>query len=85
MNKSLDYATTDDLLEQLRIFAKQMDWSIFEILSILKQKKADSLSITKEKPFQHFYARLSNKCIIIRIQNSEQETEFKLPLEVRPS
>lgn len=83
MNRDLNYATVDDLKEQLQIFARHMGWSIFEILDLLKQKKADSLSITKEKPFQYFYARLSDKNIIIRIQNSEDETEFKLPIETK--
>jgi len=81
VEKDLNYATIGDLVEQLRIFEKQMGWSIFEILDILKQRKADSLSITKENPFHYFYARLSEKTIIIRVQTSEQETEFRLPIE----
>lgn len=81
LEKNVNYATTDDLLEQLHIFEKQMDWSIFDILNVLKERKADSLSIIKEKPFHYFYARLSDKTIIIRVQTSEKETEFKIPLE----
>jgi len=77
----LNYATIEDLINELRAFEKQMGWSIFKMLDILKQKKADSLSITKEKPFHYFYARLSEKTIIIRLQTSEQETEFRLPIE----
>lgn len=79
--KDLDYTRTEDLIEQLHIFENQMGWSLFDILEILKQKKADSLSIIKEKPFHYFYARLSEKMILIRVQTSEQETEFKLPVE----
>lgn len=81
VNKDLNYATIKDLVNELHAFEKQMDWSIFSILEILKKKKADSLSITKEKPFCYFYARRSKKTIIIRLQNSEQEIEFKLPIE----
>ena len=81
LEKDVNYATTHDLVEQLHVFEKQMDWSIFEILDVLKKRKADSLSITKEKPFHYFYARLSEKTIIIRVQTSEQETEFRIPLE----
>jgi hypothetical protein len=81
VEKNLDYATIEDLIEQLHVFERQMGWSIFDILDILKQKKADSLSITKEKPFHYFYARLSEKTIIIRLQTSEKETEFRLPIE----
>ena len=81
VEKDVNYAKTDDLVEQLHVFEKQMGWSIFEILDVLKKRKADSLSITKEKPFHYFYARLSEKIIIIRVQTSEQETEFRIPLE----
>jgi hypothetical protein len=81
LEKDVNYATTDDLIDQLHIFEKQMDWSIFDILNILRTRKADSLSIIKEKPFHYFYARLSGKAIIIRVQTSEKETEFKIPLE----
>jgi hypothetical protein len=79
--KIVDYATTDDLIEQIHIFEKQMQWSIFEILEILKQRKADCLSITKEKPFHYFYARLSGNDLLLVFQTSEQETEFKIPVE----
>lgn len=80
-DKQVNYATTQDLVEQLHIFEKQMEWSIFEILNVLKTRKADSLSVTKEKPFHYFYARLSKDTIIVRVQTSEQETEFRIPLE----
>jgi hypothetical protein len=68
-------------MNELHVFEGQMGWSIFGILDLLKQKKADSLSVTKEKPFHYFYARLSKKTIIIRLQTSEQEIEFKIPIE----
>jgi hypothetical protein len=81
VDSSINYARDEDLLEQLEVFEKQMNWSIFEVLEMLKSQKADSLSITKEKPFHYFYARLSKKMITIRLQTSEKETEFKLPIE----
>lgn len=81
VERDLNYATEEDLVEQLQIFEKQMGWSIFDVLNILKKKKADSMSITKEKPFHYFYARLSEKTIIIRLQTSEKEVEFRLPIE----
>jgi hypothetical protein len=82
LEKDVNYATTDDLIEQLRVFEKQMEWSIFDLLGVLKKQKADSLSIIKEKPFHYFYARLSGKTIIIRVQTTDKETEFRIPLEL---
>lgn len=81
VEKDLNYTTVENLIEDLHVFERRMGWSIFAILDILKQKKADSFSITKEKPFHYLYARLSEKTIIIRLQTSEQETEFRLPIE----
>jgi hypothetical protein len=80
-NNTVNYATTEDIIEQLHIFDSQMNWSIFEILELLKQRKADSLSIIKEKPFHYFYARLSKNDLILSLQTSEQETEFRIPIE----
>ena len=81
VERNVGFATTDELVEQLQFFEKQMNWPIFEILKVLKERRADSLSITEEKPFHYFYARLSEKTIIIRLQTSEMETEFRLPIE----
>jgi hypothetical protein len=81
LEKDVNYAATDDLIEQLHVFEKQMEWSIFDLLEVLKKRKADSLSIIKEKPFHYFYARLSDKTIIIRVQTTDKETEFRIPLE----
>lgn len=80
VQKGISFATSDGLIEELNIFQKQIGWSIFEILKVLEEKKADSLSITKEKPFHYFYARLSGKTILVRLQTSEKETEFRLPI-----
>ena len=81
IERNLDYARAEDLIEQLHVFARQIGWEIFDILDVLKEKKADCLSITKEEPFHYFYARLSGKTIIISLQTSEKETEFRLPIE----
>ena len=81
VNKDVNYATIEDLLEELHVLERRMGWSIFDILNVLKEKKADSFSMTKEKPYHYLYARLSEKTIIIRLQTSEKETEFRLPIE----
>jgi hypothetical protein len=82
VNKNVDYATDADLIEQLRLFEKQMGWNIFQALKTLTLKKADCLSITKEKPFNYFYARLSDNTILVRIQTANEETEFRLPVSL---
>jgi len=81
VERDLNYATAEDLAEQLRVFERRMGWSIFDIIDVLKQKKADCFSMTKEKPFHYFYARLNEETVLIRLQTSQQEIEFSLPLE----
>jgi len=81
VQKDFTFALSDDLIEQLHLFEKQMGWKIFDILKILKEKKADSLSITKEKPFNYFYARLSGKTVTIRLESLDKQTEFRIPIK----
>lgn len=80
VERTTNFTTLENLIEELNVFEKQMGWSLHEILEILEEKKADSISITKEKPFHYFYARLSENTIIIRLQTSEEENEFRLPI-----
>lgn len=81
VQRELDFTTSDHLLEELHVFEKHMGWTIFEIIEILKNKKADCFSITKEKPFNYLYARARGNLIFIRLQTNEMETEFSLPME----
>ena len=81
VNRGFDYATLDDLVDELHIFEKQIEWSISEVLKILIQRKVDCFSITKEKPFKYLYARLNGEQIFFRLQTDEMETEFSLPIE----
>lgn len=82
VNKDINYTTEADLVDQLRLYEKQMGWDIFQVLKTLVLKKADCLSITKEKPFNYFYARLSDDMILVRIQTIGEETEFRLPISL---
>ena len=79
--KNLNYARTEDVLEELRVLEKQKGWAIFEALKVLKERKADSFSFTKDTPYQYFYGRINEEVIIIRLKTKKGETEFRLPIE----
>jgi hypothetical protein len=79
--KELNYTTSEDAIEELRILARQKGWAIFEALKVLKEGKADSFSFTQDKPYSYFYGRITGETIIIRLKTSERETEFRLPIE----
>ena len=79
--KELNYARTEDVLEELRVLEKQKGWTIFEALRVLKNGKADSFSFTKDTPYQYFYGRISDEIVIMRLKTSKGETEFRLPIE----
>jgi len=81
VSRELNYATQEHLIEELSIFERQTGWAIFEMLEVLKRKKADCFSLTKEKPFTYLYARVRDNEIFIRLQTAEEETEFSLPIE----
>jgi len=81
VTRELDYATTEHLIEELSIFQRQMEWSIQDMFTTLIHKKADTFSITKEKPFSHLYARMKKDEVLIRLQTSEKEIEFRIPVK----
>jgi len=76
----LNYAKTEDILEELRVLEKQKGWAIFENLKVLKNKGADSFSFTKDRPYEYFYGRITNRSFILRLKTKNGETEFRLPL-----
>ena len=79
--KELDYARTEDVLEELRVLEKQKGWAIFEALKVLKEGKADSFSFTKDTPYQYFYGRITEEVVVLKLKTRKGETEFRLPLE----
>ena len=79
--KELDYARTEDVLEELRVLEKQKGWAIFEALKVLKERKADSFSFTKDTPYQYFYGRINEEVVILRLKTKKGETEFRVPIE----
>lgn len=79
--KELNYTTSEDALEELRILEKQKGWAIFEALRVLKEGKADSFSFTKDSPYHYFYVRITEEIVIFKLKTKEKETEFRLPIE----
>jgi len=79
--RELDYTTLENALLELQVLAKQKGWAIFENLKVLKDRKADSFSFTKDKPYSYFYARITEETVIFKLKTREKETEFRVPLE----
>lgn len=80
-DKSIDYAPSENILEELRILEKQKGLLIFDNLKILLKGNADSFSLTKDKPYNYFYARITDENIILKMKTRENDTEFRIPLE----
>jgi hypothetical protein len=79
--KKLNYTTSENVLEELRILEKQKGWAIFENLKVLINGKADSFSFTKDNPYHYFYARITEENVIFKMKTSEDEIEFRVPLQ----
>lgn len=79
--KELNYTTPDHILQELGILESQIGWSIFEAIEMLKEKKADSFSFTKDRPYHYFYARITEDNIIIKLRTEEKDVEFSLPIK----
>jgi len=76
----LNYAKTEDVLEELHVLENQKGWAIFENLKVLQNGGANSFSFTKDRPYEYFYGRITNQSFILRLKTKNGETEFRLPL-----
>ncbi len=79
--KELNYTTSENALEELRVLQRQNGWTIFEAIRVLIEGKADSFSFTKDNPYYYFYGRITEKTVVIRLKTKEKETEFRLPVD----
>ena len=79
--KELNYASSEDVLEELRLLEKQKGWKIFEALEVLKEGKANSFSFTKDTPYHYFYARITEDYVVFKLKTRKKESEFRLPIE----
>jgi len=79
--KTLDYTSSANVLEELHILEKQKGWAIFQNVKVLIDGKADSFSITKDHPYDYFYARITEQTIVFKMKTRETETEFRVPVE----
>jgi len=79
--REFDYTTLENALTELQFLAKQKGWAIFENLEVLKDRRADSFSFTKDKPYTYFYARITEETVIFKLKTREKEIEFRIPLE----
>lgn len=77
----LNYTTSENALEELRVLERQKGWRIFEAIKVLIEGKADSFSFTKDNPYYYFYGRITEESVIFRLKTREKETEIKLPIE----
>lgn len=79
--KEINYTTPKYIIQELKLLESQLDWSIFKPLGLLKERKADSFSFTKDRPFHYFYATITEENIVIRLRTEEKDIEFTLPVE----
>lgn len=79
--KEINFTTPNYILQELEVLESQLGWLIFKGLVLLKERKADSFSFTKDRPFHYFYARIAEEKIVIRLRTEEKDVEFSLPVE----
>ena len=79
--KEINYTTPSFILQELGVLESQLGWPILKALGLLKERKADSFSFTKDRPYHYFYARITEENIVIRLRTEEKDVEFSLPVE----
>jgi hypothetical protein len=78
--REINYTTPNHILQELGALESQVGWSIFKELKLLKDRKADSFSFTKDRPFHYLFARITEENIIIRLRTDKRDVEFSLPI-----
>jgi len=78
------YATEEYILESLHALKVKYDLPIFQLLATLG-KSADSVSLSKDKPYFSFYARKSKDALRIIIRQQGEDVELQAPLSVLTS
>ena len=82
LRSEIDYATTESLLSLLHDMEARRDVPIFDSLKVLMQRKVDSVSFSRDRPYFYFFARLNRAKVSVSIASSDKDLEFPIPIGV---
>lgn len=77
-----NYATSEAIRSLFQGFEIQKNLPVFDVLKILIERKANSLSFTRDDPYFYFYSRLNENEVSIKINDLEKEIEISMPTAV---
>jgi hypothetical protein len=77
-----DYATSEAIRSLFQGFEIQRNLPVFDVLKILIERKVNSLSFTRDKPYFYLYSRLDENEVSIKINDLEKEIEVSMATPV---
>ena len=77
-NSEVSYACEEDLLNEMDVLAKQLNWPLDDLIAALVRTEVDSFSITRDHPYLYFYARKTGGEISIKLDTDARKVEFRI-------
>src|SRR2546425_12686342 len=80
VERDTEYATETYVFDSLRIFEAKYSLPVQEAIRFLKQGRADSISLSKEKPYANFHATRFKERILVSIREASKDIELELQI-----
>src|SRR5205807_2016227 len=80
VEKETEYATESYVYDSLRIFEAKYSLPVKDAIRFLKQGRADSISLSKEKPYANFHATRFKERIVVSIRDASKDIELELQI-----
>jgi hypothetical protein len=80
VEKDIEYATETYVYDSLRIFEAKYSLPVQDAIRFLKQGRADSISLSKEKPYANFHATRFKERILVSIREASKDIELELQI-----
>ena len=76
--KNTEFDTEENVLLYLQKIQEKEGLQIFSLLDILCKGKINTVSFSRDTPYQYFYARLGREFISIRLRKTGEEIGVKI-------
>jgi|SRR5205807_7078857 len=80
VERDTEYATETYVFDSLRIFEAKYSLPVQDAIRFLKQGRADSISLSKEKPYANFHATRFKERILVSIREASKDIELELQI-----
>jgi hypothetical protein len=80
LEKETEYATETYVYDSLRIFEAKYSLPVRDAIRFLEERRVDSISLNKEKPYANFHATRFRDIIMVSIREASKDVELELQI-----